>query len=163
MLQHIVRSTVLLLASGVLMLHLTSAAAQYREQGAARLEKKTDAKAAARRAKRKSIEEFEEAEESLAPTAGAPECVWTGRRIVSLLWRNDINTARRYMDLYDQFTCSANHLKLAFRCVIEQGPSDPKAAEELSSRVHNCWINPDEPTTAGRATGSTTRSSTTPN
>ena len=147
------------------MLHLTSAAAQYREQGSAKPEEKTDAeaKAAADRAKRKSIEEFEEAEESLAPTAGAPECVWTGRRIVSLLWRDDVHTARRYMDLYDQFTCSPKHLKLAFHCVIEQGPFDPKAAEKLASRVHNCWINPDEPTTAGRATGSTTKSRTTPN
>ena len=27
--------------------------------------------------------------------AGAPECVWTGRRIASLLWRDDIDARMR--------------------------------------------------------------------
>jgi len=51
----------------------------------------------------KAIAEYKEAEAKLASSAGAPECVWTGRRVASLLWRDDIDTARRYIDLYDRF------------------------------------------------------------
>ena len=90
---------------------------------------------------------------------------WTGRRIESLLWRDDIDTARRYIDLYDRFGCSSEHLKLAFRCIIQQGPIDPKAADKLASRVHNCWIAPEEATTASSqaTTGATTKDGTIPN
>lgn len=106
-----------------------------------------DAKEAERLAeeKRKAIEEYQDAAENLPVRAGAPECVWTGRRIASLLWRDDLATAERYMALYDQFDCSPEHLTLAFRCVIKRGPIDPKAAEELATRVHNCWVLPEEP------------------
>lgn len=105
----------------------------------------------------KAIAEYKEAAAKLTSSAGSPECVWTGRRIASLLWRDDVDTARRYIDLYDRFNCSGEHLKLAFRCVIEQGPLDPKAADRLASRVHNCWIAPQGDTTAStQATVGTT-------
>lgn len=91
------------------------------------------------------IRGYEEAAKKLPPAAGAPECVWTGQRIASLLWRDDLGTASRYMDLYKQFGCSSDHLKLAFRCVVKQGPINLKAAEELSSRVHRCWLSPEGP------------------
>ena len=100
----------------------------------------------------KAIAEYKEAAAKLSSSAGAPECVWTGRRITSLLWRDDIDTARRYIDLYDRFGCSSEHLKLAFRCIIEQGPIDPKAADRLASRVHDCWIAPQETTTTSNQT-----------
>ena len=106
-------------------------------------EEKVEKDAAAR-----AIAEYKEAAEKLTRSAGAAECVWTGRRIASLLWRDDIDTARRYIDLYDRFNCSSEHLKLVFRCVIEQGPLDPKAADRLASRVHSCWIAPEGETTA---------------
>ena len=111
------------------------------------------------------IDEYKEAAEKLTSSAGAPECVWTGRRIESLLWRDDIDTARRYIDLYDRFGCSSEHLKLAFRCIIQQGPIDPKAADKLASRVHNCWIAPEEATTASSqaTTGATSKDGTIPN
>ena len=37
--------------------------------------------------------------------AGNPECVWLGRRVVGLLWRDDMDTAFRHLDLYDRFGC----------------------------------------------------------
>jgi hypothetical protein len=113
----------------------------------------------------RAIAEFKEAAAKLSSSAGAAECVWTGRRIASLLWRDDIDTARRYIDLYDRFNCSSEHLKLVFRCVIEQGPLDPKAADRLASRVHGCWITPGgETTTSSQATvGTTTKPGTIPN
>jgi hypothetical protein len=106
------------------------------------------AEQAAQEAAEKAMQEYREAAAKLSRSAGAAECVWTGRRIASLLWRDDIDTARRYMDLYDRFNCSSEHLKLVFRCVILQGPIDPKAADRLASRVHECWLAPDAATTA---------------
>ncbi len=113
---------------------------------------KAEQEAAAR-----AIAEYQEAAANLPHSASAAECVWTGRRIASLLWRDDIDTARRYIDLYDRFNCSSEHLKLVFRCVIKQGPLDPKAADRLASRVHACWITPGgETTAASQATVDTT-------
>ena len=128
-------------------------------------QKATDQAKAEEQEAAKAIAEYKEAEAKLASSAGAPECVWTGRRIASLLWRDDIDTARRYIDLYDRFGCSSEHLKLVFRCVIEQGPIDAKAADRLASRVHDCWIAPQETTTTSNqtTTSSTTRDGTIPN
>lgn len=143
--------------------------AAFAESGGAPAEKKTEeqkppegdaekAKAQAKaeqEATAKAMEEYRSAAATLPSAAGAAECVWTGRRIASLLWRDDIDTARRYIDLYDRFGCSPKHLKLVFRCVIQQGPLDPKAADRLASRVHECWMEPETPTTAAsRATTS---------
>lgn len=96
----------------------------------------------AREAQRRSIEEFSEASK-LAGNAGQPECVWSGRRITMLMWRDDIDTARRHMELYERFGCPTEHLKVAFRCLVRQGNIDAKAPERLSERVHACWVNPD--------------------
>lgn len=114
---------------------------------------------------KEEIEEYREAAARLSLSAGAAECVWTGRRITSLLWRDDVDTARRYLDLYDRFGCSAEHLKIAFRCVIQQGPIDPKAADRLAQRVYACWIDPEGTTTAASRTtnGSSAKSGTIPN
>ncbi|MCK0197653.1 hypothetical protein MWN34_12090 [Ancylobacter sp. 6x-1] len=98
----------------------------------------------AKEAQRRSIEEYAEAAK-LPGNAGLPECVWSGRRIAMLLWRDDIDTARRHMELYERFGCPTEHLKIAFRCLVRQGNLDPKAQEKLSERVHACWVNPDAP------------------
>ena len=162
-------AAVVLLAGGFFMVPPVNAQDQGsgqkppdQQEGAGTDEK--DTKEAERRAeeKRKAIEEYEEAAEGLPVRAGAPECVWTGRRIASLLWRDDLVTAERYMGLYEQFDCSPEHLKLAFRCVIKQGPLDPKAAEELASRVHNCWLLPDEPGKEANRTATSTKDGTKP-
>jgi hypothetical protein len=75
--------------------------------------------------------------------AGNPECVWLGRRVVRLMWRDDLDTAFRHLDLYDRFGCPGGHIQAAFRCLTRFGAQiDPKVAETLDSRVHACWINP---------------------
>ncbi|MGE4371826.1 MAG: hypothetical protein AB7E29_02815 [Xanthobacter sp.] len=91
---------------------------------------------------RRSIDEYNEAAK-LPGTAGLPECVWSGRRITALLWRDDLDTARRHLDLYERFGCPIEHLKVAFRCLVRQGNIDAKAQERLGGRVHQCWVNPD--------------------
>jgi hypothetical protein len=100
---------------------------------------------------KKKIDEFAEAARVLSGSAGNPECVWLGRRVVNLLWRDDLDTAFRHLDLYDRFGCPAGHIQATFRCVVRQGNIDPKAPESLSSRVHACWINPNLPPTTASA------------
>src|SRR3984885_13312396 len=90
----------------------------------------------------KKIDEFVEAEKVLGGPAANPECMWLGRRVVSLLWRDDLDTAFRHLDLYDRFGCPAGHIQTAFRCVVRQGNIDPKAPDALAARIHTCWINP---------------------
>jgi hypothetical protein len=106
-------------------------------------------------------DELAEAAAALNGPAGNAECVWLGRRVVSLLWRDDLDTAFRHLDLYDRFGCPASHVQAAFRCLVRMGPFDnkpgdakqgdakpqegkpaEKALDSLASRVHACWINP---------------------
>ena len=88
------------------------------------------------------VDEFAEAQRVLNGPAGNPECVWLGRRVVSLLWRDDLDTAFRHLDLYDRFGCPSSHIQATFRCVVRQGHIDPKAQDSLTGRVHACWLNP---------------------
>jgi hypothetical protein len=93
------------------------------------------------------IDEIAEASRVLTGAAGNPECVWLGRRVVSLLWRDDLDTAFRHLDLYDRFGCPGAHIQATFRCLVRQGNIDPKAPDSLNSRVHSCWLNPGLPPT----------------
>ncbi|MBN8935453.1 MAG: beta-1-3, beta-1-6-glucan biosynthesis protein [Rhizobiales bacterium] len=97
---------------------------------------------AAKEAQRQA-DEFAEAARVVSGPAGNPECVWLGRRVVGLLWRDDMDTAFRHLDLYDRFGCPGPHIQAAFRCVVRQGSSiDPKSPQSLNARVHACWLNP---------------------
>jgi hypothetical protein len=92
------------------------------------------------------VDEFTEAQGAITGPAGNPECVWLGRRVVSLLWRDDLDTAFRHLDLYDRFGCPSAHIQASFRCIILHGNNiDPKAADSLNGRVQACWINPANP------------------
>lgn len=106
------------------------------------------AKDAAAKDGQKKIDEIAEATRVLVGPAGNPECVWLGRRVVSLLWRDDLDTAFRHLDLYDRFGCPSAHIQATFRCIVRQGnidPKDPKSPETLNGRVHACWLNPGLP------------------
>jgi hypothetical protein len=92
------------------------------------------------------VDEYAEAQKEITGPAGNPECVWLGRRVVGLLWRDDLDTAFRHLDLYDRFGCPSAHVQASFRCLILHGGSiDPKAADSLNGRVQACWINPTNP------------------
>lgn len=90
----------------------------------------------------RKADDFAEAARAITGPAGNPECVWLGRRVVNLLWRDDLDTAFRHLDLYDRFGCPGGHIQATFRCVVRQGSIDPKAPESLGARVQACWINP---------------------
>lgn len=96
---------------------------------------------AAKDSQRKT-DEFVEASQAINGPAGNPECVWLGRRVVVLMWRDDLDTAFRHLDLYDRFGCPGGHVQATFRCLVRFGAIDPKAPDSLSGRVHACWINP---------------------
>src|ERR1700688_3402660 len=91
----------------------------------------------------RKTDEFVEATQAINGPAGNPECVWLGRRVVRLMWLDDLDTAFRHLDLYDRFGCPGGHVQATFRCLTRFGGQiDPKVAETLNSRVHACWINP---------------------
>jgi hypothetical protein len=100
-----------------------------------------DAAAAAKDAQRK-VDEFTQAAQAINGPAGNPECVWLGRRVVKLMLDDDLDTAFRHLDLYDRFGCPGGHIQAAFRCVTRFPQLNPKEADAINSRVHNCWINP---------------------
>src|SRR5438552_7660281 len=91
----------------------------------------------------RKTDEFVEASQASNGPAGNPACVWLGRRVVRLMWLDDLDTAFRHLDLYDRFGCPGGHVQATFRCLTRFGGQiDPKVAETLSSRIHVCWINP---------------------
>jgi len=106
----------------------------------------------------KKIDEFAEAERVLGGPAANPECLWLGKRAVSLLLRDDLDTAFRHLDLYDRFGCPSGHIQATFRCLVRQSV-DPKAADAVNSRVNACWLNPSSEAkgTAAATSGTTNR------
>ena len=132
----------LVVAGLALWIGLGAASAQSGDSRAQDQSPKTTAADAAKDGQRKT-DEFVEAAKTINGSAGNPECVWLGRRVVSLMWRDDLDTAFRPLDLYDRFGCPGGHVQATFRCLVRFGGSiDPKVAETLNGRVHACWINP---------------------
>jgi len=91
----------------------------------------------------RKVDQFSEAAQAINGPAGNPECVWLGRRVVQLVWVDDLDTAFRHLDLYDRFGCPGGHIQAAFRCLTRFGAQiDDKVPRSLSDHVHACWINP---------------------
>lgn len=139
-------AAILAVSSLVLLANLGGASAQSGspapDQGKAAAQPADAAKDATAQNQRRT-DEFAEAAQAINGPAGNPECVWLGRRVVRLMWRDDLDTAFRHLDLYDRFGCPGGHIQAAFRCLTRFGAQiDPKIAETLDSRVHACWINP---------------------
>jgi hypothetical protein len=111
----------------------------------------------------RQADEFVEASKLVSGPAGNPECVWLGRRVVGLMWRDDMDTAFRHLDLYDRFGCPGPHIQTAFRCVVRQGNIiDPKSPQSLNARVHACWLNPSASQAAGHPPASSAQAATAP-
>jgi hypothetical protein len=140
---------VLLLALGGAMAQSGDARAQDASKPAANAPTPADAA----RESQKKADEFVEASTAINGPAGNPECVWLGRRVVVLMWRDDLDTAFRHLDLYDRFGCPGGHVQATFRCLVKFGPSiDAKVPDSLNRSVQACWINPNaQPQTASVA------------
>jgi hypothetical protein len=98
--------------------------------------------------------EIAEAGRATTAVAASAECVWLGERAVGLMWRDDLDTAFRYLDLYDRLGCPGEHVQISFRCVVRQGridQKDQKTIDASNARVHLCWINPALPPSSAQA------------
>lgn len=103
----------------------------------------TNAPADAAKDNQRKTAEFVEAAQAINGPAGNPECVWLGRRVVRLMWVDDLDTAFRHLDLYDRFGCPGGHVQAAFRCLTRFGDQiDDKVPRSLDTRIQACWINP---------------------
>jgi hypothetical protein len=135
---------------------LTGSGAVFAQSGTPAPDQKppTASSADVNRDNQRKTDEFVEATQAINGPAGNPECVWLGRRVVRLMWLDDLDTAFRHLDLYDRFGCPGGHVQATFRCLTRFGGQiDPKVAETLSSRIHACWINPGaQPQAAAAAT-----------
>ena len=133
-------------ARGLFAAALIAAVASHSVQAQTADGKAVDKKPAAGAPPSPPTDEYSVIQRMVSGPAGNPECVWLGRRAVSLIWRDDIDTAFRHLDLYDRFGCPAAHVQATFRCLIQHESSvDPKAPDSLNSRVAACWINPNQP------------------
>ena len=92
----------------------------------------------------RKTDEFVEASQAINGPAGNPECVWLGRRVVRLMWRDDLDTAFRHLDLYDRFGCPGGHVQADLPLPDPLWrPDRPQGGRNaLDSRIHACWINP---------------------
>jgi hypothetical protein len=114
--------------------------AQNGEQKPAAASKGEAAKDAAGR-----TDEIAEAARAMTGPAARGECVWLGVRAVGLIWKDDLDTAFRHLELYDRFGCPAEHIQISFRCVVRQGnidQKDQKSTDAFNKLVDECWKNP---------------------
>jgi hypothetical protein len=147
-----------------LALPVASAWAQSGEQKPADPQQRQSRPAEQGKEGQKTVNQFAEAARLLGGPAANPECVWHGRRAVSLLWRDDVDTAFRHLDLYDRFGCPSGHVQATFRCLVLQGDldaRDPKVNETINDRVHACWVSPSAQATAATPTAPATASAPT--
>jgi hypothetical protein len=73
--------------------------------------------------------------------AMAAECAWIGKRIVSLLVRDDAMAAGDFVPFYLRFHCPDDRIGKAFGCIVRTGEATPN--EVLAERIDQCWTNPD--------------------
>src|ERR1700751_6040991 len=62
------------------------------------------------------VNEFAEAQKEASGPAGNPECVWLGRRVVRLLWLDDLDPPFRHPHPFDRLGCPGGHNSSAVRC-----------------------------------------------
>lgn len=74
------------------------------------------------------------------PTAGDFECAWTGKRVVSLLARDDVDAATNFARFYTSFQCPNPHIGKALGCAVS--PDAMGDGETMEARVDRCWIDP---------------------
>ena len=95
------------------------------------------------------LDEIADAARSMVGLAARPECVWLGERAVGLMWRDDLDTAFRHLELYDRFGCPGDHIQVSFRCVVRQGNIDPEGNRDLQCPGAFVLGQPSRSTAAG--------------
>lgn len=68
------------------------------------------------------------------------DCMWTGKRTIQVLTRDDLIAADGFLKFYNTFGCPVRHLSAAFACTVDGlGETDAKA---LEARIEACWADP---------------------
>lgn len=74
------------------------------------------------------------------PSASDFECAWTGKRVVSLLTRDDVDAATHFARFYSSFNCPNPHIGKTLGCVV--APESMGDGEPIESRIERCWTDP---------------------
>jgi hypothetical protein len=69
------------------------------------------------------------------------QCTWIGKRIISLLVRDDPVTANDFSPFYVRFGCPEARLNKAFGCLVANLMTIENNA--LADQADECWRNPD--------------------
>jgi len=73
----------------------------------------------------------------------APDCVWTGRRVIHTLMREEVDAASQFTRFYALFGCPTRHIGLTLSCVAaREQEGDTKSRE---AKVDECWSDPTRP------------------
>ncbi|KAF0117253.1 MAG: putative cyclic beta-1-3 beta-1-6-glucan synthesis regulatory protein ndvD-like protein [Rhodospirillaceae bacterium] len=94
-----------------------------------------DSNSGARR-KQSSPRKPEVTQTSISPFEA--ECAWTGKRVVSLLKREDVDTAQAFNRFYGSFGCPSVHIGKSFGCVV----ASESEREAIDARIDRCWADP---------------------
>jgi hypothetical protein len=70
----------------------------------------------------------------------AAQCAWLGRRIISLLIRDDAMAANDFTPFYLRFECPEDHLAEAFGCTVVNLPMVEQNAQQ--EQIESCWQDP---------------------
>src|ERR1700741_2480098 len=89
----------LAVAGLVLLLGIGSALAQSDDKSAEEQSKAGPNAADVAKDNQRKTDQFVEAAQAINGPAGNPECVWLGRRVVQLVWVDDLDTPFRTLDL----------------------------------------------------------------
>ncbi len=68
------------------------------------------------------------------------QCAWLGKRIISLLVRDDAMTATDFGPFYQRFNCSEERLSKAFGCLVAN--LDTVENSVFADQVEECWRDP---------------------
>ena len=53
--------------------------------------------------------------------AANPECIHHGELAITLMIKNDLDTAQRHINFYDRFGCPGLYLRMSYRCLLNVG------------------------------------------
>lgn len=68
------------------------------------------------------------------------QCAWLGKRIISLLVRDDAMTATDFGPFYQRFNCSEERLSKAFGCLVANLETVENSV--FADQVDECWREP---------------------
>lgn len=80
--------------------------------------------------------------ESARPSpAQRAECVWLGKRTITVLLRDDLIASKGFLEIYTNLGCPIQHIGRALGCSVPA--AGQSQASEVKAWVDACWTNPE--------------------